>query len=169
MIQPERLLAEQEPDDLSALSMAELRAIRERLQEVEFGYSYARRVVQGRLDLVLGMLHSSEDGRDPIVELSEAMAGHLKGPGLPRPTKGLLPPDWADDLLEGLNRTLSLEDLGNLAAIDMQALAEIADRISAIEKDLSQTRSQLHSRIERIQGELIARYREGAGVEDLLS
>jgi hypothetical protein len=46
---------------------------------------------------------------------------------------------------------------------------EAAERISAIEKDLSRTRSQLHTRIERIQGELIARYRGGAGVEDLLS
>jgi hypothetical protein len=169
MIQPEELLAEQEPEDLSPLSMAELRAIRERLQEVEFGYSYARRVVQGRLDLVLGMLHSSEDGGDPISGLSEAMAGHLKGPGLPRPTKGLLPPDWADDLLEDLNRTLPPDELGNLAAIPTPALVEAAERISAIEKDLSRTRSQLHTRIERIQGELIARYRGGAGVEDLLS
>ena len=169
MIKPEELLAEPEPDDLSPLSMADLRAIRERLQEVEFGYSYARRVMQGRLDLVLGMLHSSEDGGDRIIELSGAMAAHLKGPGLPRPTKGLLPPDWADDLLDDLNGTLPLDELGDLTAIDTPALADVADRISAIEKQLSQTRAQLHARIERIQGELIARYREGAGVEDLLN
>jgi hypothetical protein len=169
MIQPEAVLANDEPEDLAPLDMAELRSIRERLQEVELGYSYARRVVQGRLDVVLGILELHDRHEDPIAELSEAMASHIQGPGLPRPTQGLLPPDWADELLVELERTVPVDQLAELADKDPAELVETAERISAIERDLSQTRSGLHTRIERIQAELIARYRRGAGVDDLLS
>ena len=169
MIQPHELLATDEPEDLGPLSMQELRSVRERLQEVEFGYSYARRVVQGRLDAVLALLEAVDGGTDTIAELSAAMAGHIKGPGMPRPPQALLPPDWADDLLEDLDATLPIDDLGHLAEMERTELVDVAGRISTIERDLSETRAKLHTRIERVQAELISRYREGAGVDDLLS
>ncbi|MGI9579178.1 MAG: hypothetical protein ACR2OH_13335 [Microthrixaceae bacterium] len=168
MIQPDALLPTSEPEDLAPLSMEELRSIREGLQEVEFGYSYARRVVQGRLDVVLGLLDHDQES-STLSEISEAMSAHIKGPGLPRPTQGLLPPDWADDLLDELNMTISLDELGHLTDMDRGELAQVAERIAGIERELSQIRSQLHARIGRVQQEVIARYREGAGVEDLLS
>lgn len=168
MIQPETLLATSEPEDLAPLSMAELRSIRENLQEVELGYSYARRVVQGRLDVVLGLLEH-EQSPSTIAELSEALAGHIQGPGLPRPTQGIQPPGWADDLLGELDRTLPVESLGKMSDMDRGELAGIAESISAIERELSETRATLHSRIGRVQQEMISRYRDGAGVDDLLS
>lgn len=168
MIQPEALLASSEPEDLAPLSMAELRSIREELQEVEFGYSYARRVVQGRLDVVLGLLDHEQSPRT-IDELSEALAGHIKGPGLPRPTQGIQPPDWADELLGDLDKALSVDSLGHLSDMDRGELAKVAEQISAIERELSDTRAKLHTRIGRVQQEVISRYRDGAGVDDLLS
>ena len=88
---------------------------------------------------------------------------------MPRPPQALLPPDWADDLLEDLDATLPIDDLSHLAEMDRSQLVDVAGRISNIERDLSATRSKLHTRIDRIQSELISRYRGGAGVEDLLS
>ncbi len=172
MIEPDSLIDNPEPQDLGQLEMSNLRSAREQLQEVEYGYSYARRVVQGRLDTVLGVLehkNQGDQGSDPILEMPETLGNRIKGPGLPRPTRGLEPPEWADDLLTELNDAVSLEDLSNLADMDTDVLADLAETISGIERQLSETRSGLHMRIERVQAELISRYRQGAGVEDLLT
>lgn len=169
--QPEDLIVEHEPEDLAGLDMAELRQWRERLQTVEYGYSYARRVVQGRLDTLMGELERRRTGTaDPgLVEtMSETMGKHISGPGLPRPTRELEPPEWADDLLGELEDIMGPAELSRLREIDLDDLADAAQRTSTFEHELSAARGVLHKRIDKVQAELIDRYRRGAGVEDLL-
>ena len=61
-IQPEEVISEHEPEDLASLEMPVLREWRERLQEVEYGFSYARRVTQGRLDTLMAELERRRSG-----------------------------------------------------------------------------------------------------------
>ncbi|MEZ5239631.1 MAG: hypothetical protein R2716_12045 [Microthrixaceae bacterium] len=170
-IHPEDLIVEHEPDNLAELEMAQLRDWRERLQTVEYGYSYARRVVQGRLDTLMGELErrrSGTEGSSLVEDLPSALGNHISGPGLPRPTRDLEPPEWADTLLEELDEIMGPGELATLHEIDLDELADAAQRTSTLEHELSAARSTLHKRIDRVQAELISRYRSGAGVEDLL-
>lgn len=172
-IHPQDLIVEHEPDDLADLDMSELRAWRERLQTVEYGYSYARRVTQGRLDTIMGELErrrSGDTGTDLVGSMPETLSTHISGPGLPRPTRDdLEPPDWADDLVAELDDILGPSQLATLQEVDLDTLADSAQLTSTLEHELSEARSTLHRRIDRVQAELIARYRDGAGVDDLLS
>jgi hypothetical protein len=171
-IHPQDLIVEHEPDELADLDMSELRAWRERLQAVEYGYSYARRVTQGRLDTLMGELERRRSGdaeNDLVGSMPETLGTHISGPGLPRPTGDLEPPEWADDLVAELDDIMGPSQLGALQEVDLDTLADSAQQTSTLEHELSQARSSLHKRIDRVQAELIARYRAGAGVEDLLS
>lgn len=173
-VQPDDILPEAEPDDLSKLSMGELRAFRDALQEVEDGYSYARRVVQGRLDTLLAELALHSGAGDPtdgglLQVLPDALASNVRGPGLPRPTRELEPPAWADRLLADLDEAVSPSTMAELEHTDTERLAEMIEQVSVLERELSAARTTLHVRIDRLQEELISRYRAGAKVDDLLT
>ena len=56
-------------NDLTALGsrpIDELRALRDRLSDIELGLSFGRRMAQGRLDIVLAEFHSRLQGRAEI-------------------------------------------------------------------------------------------------------
>ena len=161
-----------EPEDLSGCSLAELRSIRDGYTEVENGLSYARRIVQGRLDTVAAEADrrgSSDTSADLMARLPEALAANTRSTGLPRPIPDLEPPAWADQLLEPLNAVLAPSQLGQLGSIGDDQLAAAAGQIGQIERDLSDARREIHRRIDRVQDELVGRYRGGASVDDLLA
>lgn len=167
----DQLISIEEPADLSTCSLAELRTVRDHYQDVEHGLSYARRIVQGRLDTVTVEIErrsDSEPGGDLIGRLPEALAAHTRGPGLPRPVRDLEPPEWADELLVELDEILPPTRLGQLGELDEAALIAAAGRIGNLERRLSDMRHDVHRRIDRVQDELVGRYRDGAAVDDLL-
>ncbi|MFG0258708.1 MAG: hypothetical protein ACF8LK_00025 [Phycisphaerales bacterium JB041] len=59
--------------------------------------------------------------------------------------------------------------LGALHDVDLETLTDAAQRTSELENEISGARTQLHERIDRVQAELISRYRDGAAVDDLLA
>lgn len=170
-IQLDELITISEPADLSACALAELRSIRDHLQDVENGLSYARRIVQGRLDTLTLELESRRDAPDGdlIERLSGALAGNSRGPGLPRPPRDLEPPAWADGLLLDLDQILPLAQLAELDRLEESELLTAIVRIGDFERELSAMRSEAHRRIDRVQDELVGRYRDGAAVDDLLT
>lgn len=172
-VNAEDLIRTDEPDDLSTLSMVELRAFRDAFQEVENGLSYARRVVQGRLDTVMAELDRRAGGNTSEVDLirilPEVLAANVRGPGLPRPTCDIDPPEWADDLLIELDEALTPRQLADIDTFGEGELTVAAERIAAFEREISEACTRLHKRIDRLQEELIGRYREGASVDDLLA
>ena len=166
------LITVTEPEDLTACSLAALRAVRDAYQEVENGLSYARRTVQGRIDTVtveLDRRQEGTDGSDLLSRLPEALAAHTRGPGLPRPVRDLEPPDWADGLLSGLDEVIPPSQLGSLGDLSAEALGAAAGRIGELERELSEARREIHRRIDRVQDEIVGRYRSGATVDDLLT
>ena len=167
----DQLITVTEPDDLSECSLADLRVIRDGYQEVENGLSYARRIVQGRLDTVAVELDRRGDGgeADLMARLPEALAANTRSAGIPRPVRDLEPPAWADALTAPLDDAISPAKLGDMASLSDADLAEAAGKIGEIERELSEARREIHRRIDRVQDELVGRYRSGATVDDLLT
>lgn len=167
----DQLITIREPEDLGSCSLGELRSVRDHYQEVENGLSYARRIVQGRLDILTVELERRGEGGggDLMERLPEALAQHTRGPGLPRPVRDLDPPAWADDILGELDRIFSPAQLGELADVEEAQVIGAAAEVGELEREISSARSELHRRIDRVQDELVGRYRDGATVDDLLA
>jgi len=161
-----------EPEDLSTCSLPQLRELRDSYQSVENGFSYARRIVQGRLDTVSVELErraEHDPDTDLVHRLPTALAAHTRGPGLPRPQGDLEPPEWADEIVGDLDRILTPTQIGHLSELDDAGLLAAAEQMGSLERSLSESRRDLHRRIDRIQDELVGRYRGGASVDDLLT
>lgn len=166
----DELITTPAPADLTGCSLAELRSVRDHYQDVENGLSYARRIVQGRLDTVAVELERRRDGAaaDLLERLPDALAAHSRGPGLPRPMPDLEPPAWADELLAEADEALPPTALARLAELPDSELDTAAGSLGDLERELSAARSELHRIIDRVQDELVGRYRSGAPVDDLL-
>ncbi len=157
------------PDDLTSCTLADLRTIRDHHQDVENGLSYARRIVQGRLDTVATEMERRRDGGDGLIErLPGALAGHSRGPGMPRPMPDLEPPAWADALLSSADAALPASQMARLSELTEPELDAAAAALGSLERELSAARHQTHRDIDRVQDELVGRYRSGATVDDLL-
>ncbi|MEI7886403.1 MAG: hypothetical protein WCJ04_03335 [Actinomycetes bacterium] len=166
-----KLITISEPENLEDCSLPELREIRDHYQDLENGLSYARRIVQGRLDTVTVELDRRTEGvtEDDVLErLPDALAAHSRGPGLPRPVRDVEPPEWADEIVLELDEILTPAELGQLTELPTERLSQAALGIGDLELAVSKLRHEMHDRIDRVQDELIGRYRSGATVDDLL-
>lgn len=170
------IIAGDDPGDLTALDMAELRTRRATCREVETGLSYLRRQAQGHLDVVAAEQARREAGGDPgdledlIARLPELLAGSTRSPGV-----GRLPSEFGtgavdDDLADELERIVSE---GGLAAPDQLTdddLATVGASLAEFERTVSDLRRTLFDRIDAIEAELTRRYRTGeASVDSLLT
>lgn len=167
----DELITITEPADLGSCSLEELRAVRDRYQEIEHGVSYVRRIVQGRLDTLSAEVERRSEGateNDLITRLPEALATNTRGPGLPRPALALDPPAWTDELLARVDHIVAPSQLASLDQLDVDELASALAAAVSSERSLSTTRQELHRRADRVQGALVERYRGGASVDDLL-
>jgi hypothetical protein len=167
----EQLINFHEPAALSSCSLAELRSVREDYQVVENGLSYARRIVQGRLDTVAVELErrAEEDpDTDLVHRLPAALATHTRGPGLPRPSQELEPPPWADEIVARADAIVGPSMLSDLASVPEGELVEARAALAALEREVSAARREVHTRLDRVQDEIVARYQAGASVDDLL-
>ena len=167
---------------LASLSIDEVRARRRDAQSVENALSYVRRMVQGRLDIVGAELQRRREGGDPgdLSELvyrlpdilGEARPGApASGGQLARPPLELEPDRNVTEALEArLDEMIDLGDAASLGDLDDSGLLDLADRLAALESQVSAHRSTLHDAIGALQGEITRRYRTGeASVDSLLS
>jgi len=104
-----------------------------------------------------------------VHRLPSALAAHTRGPGLPRPGQDLDPPAWADDIVAELDSILGPALLGELSNVPDGELRAAASSIADLERRLSAARQDIHARIDRVQDEIVSRYRAGASVDDLLN
>lgn len=137
---------------LANLTLAELRAYRERLNREEERASYWRRLVHARIDLLEAESHTDGVlGLDDLVRvLGETGSGHTR--------RALLHVQAADPLPE-------LPELEHMWVDDVdphdpQALADALERLNAAEHQLTHYRRALFDRIDEATSELIVRYRE---------
>lgn len=169
----ERVLDTAYVSELESIDMDELRIRRAESQELETALSYVRRLAQGRLDIAGAELTRRTEGGDPtdvhdlVAQLPGILADRIHAPGFGRlPT--LMAPGADADFSGELDEVVAnrLDRLTELSDDEVRALI---DDLQAFEQEVSARRRQLHEQIDKLQHEIIRRYRTGeASVESLL-
>jgi hypothetical protein len=147
--------------------------MRAECQEAETIVSYLRRVVQGRLDVVHSFLDHHNTGQsvgdlDALVDDLSSVIG--SGPARPS-GYGRLPsqmsPDMEKvDLTREIDEVLDAEEIGKLPTMSEGELQAIAERLTVIEKRISDQRRMLHERIDALQAQIVSRYKTGEATVD---
>ena len=161
-------------DDVTALSMDELRAKRSESQAIEVGLSYLRRLAQGRLDIVAAEQRRRVDGGEPVdhehlvASLSDILGDHLVAPGNGRLPQ-LMTPDLSAFDAGPLDAIAGPSRLSNLGECTDADLADLVEKLSVFEAEVSAERRTLFTTIDALQAEITRRYKTGeASVESLL-
>jgi hypothetical protein len=163
----DRVLEEDYLGDLPSRPIEEIRAMRAECRAIEDKASYLRRMVQGRLDILAADLRRRSEGGSPgdLPGLVDQLPGilsdkvHAGGPG--RLPSGLLPLDEDDDLTADLDRVAGAGVLDRLPELSDAEVAELARQVGDLEREVSDRRKLLFSRIDALQAELARRYRTG--------
>jgi nickel-type superoxide dismutase maturation protease len=159
-------------EGLQALPIEEIRVRRARATDVEVGLSYVRRLVQGRLDIVLAESRRREVGEEPgdlsslVRSLPEILADHVSAPGSGRLLTRMEPADVDQDVLGQLDAIVDADRLVNLPSLEDEALRAVIDALISLERDVSAKRRALHEVIDRLQEELVRRYKTGEATVD---
>jgi hypothetical protein len=156
--------------DPRQLSLAELRALRAKLQNDDDAVSYVRRLAQARLDLVQAEKRRRLDGGSESLsdDLPAILSSHLTGgaPRPPRPAEDFSSHPLAEQF-EDLWDRAGDHDLSSLSSDE---LVGYGNALHEFEQARSHERRELFSRIDELSAELVRRYRDGeADVEGLLA
>lgn len=160
--------------ELSELRVEQIRQKRQECQQLEDAASYLRRLIQGRLDVIGTEIRARAAGEvadlSTLVEqLPSILAEHGDRSAFGRmvtTTPGDEQEAWAtarvDAACEGV-------DIAMTPDLSDQQLYGLTDALSALEREVSIERRKLHDLIDKLQAELIRRYKTGeASVEGLL-
>ena len=170
----DRLVAGNESAAFTGLSVGELRERRNELQRTEQTLSYLRRLVQGRLDIVVDERQRRIDGagaRDLsglVDDLPKILAEHSAGGGRGALPEVTLPAADIDDFSADLDRIIDADRLGRLADLSEADLDAAVEGLSGLEHRVSQHRRSLHNAIDSFQEEIVRRYKTGEASVDAL-
>jgi hypothetical protein len=163
----ERILDPSYLDDLERWSTAEVRTRRAACEAAEEGVSYARRLVQGRLDILRAELLRRDDAGDGVAnDLLSGLPAILSGDAVPtdplraRATRVRVPASAAayEAELDALVHGSEFERLEDRSTEDLAALI---GRLADHERTLSSRRRELFGRIDALRDELADRYKDG--------
>ncbi|MEY3357667.1 MAG: hypothetical protein RIR87_726 [Actinomycetota bacterium] len=157
--------------DFSALSLEQVRAERNALQELEDAVSFARRLAQGRLDIARDEQRRRSSGDASNVDVTDGIArvfAEERGSGSNRPPRDTAV--VADHPLVVELEALCVESgFGSLRQLDDGELDNCCRRLSEFESRVSSQRKTLFAQIDAISNELVRRYRAGStNVDSLL-
>ena len=164
-----------EKTDPAALDLAQLRARRRELQELDDAVSYVRRVAQGRADLARAEL-ARRTGDHSARELTDDLRGVLGDRLLAGSDR---PPRPAEDFSDHpraveLDRLCAEHGFGRLSELDPDELDDLAGALDDFERRVSSERHDVFAELDELTEELVRRYRDegvppddpGAGPED---
>ncbi len=162
---------------LQQLSLEDLRSKRDVCAELETGLSYLRRLAQARIDLLTAETERRDLGLsapkpDALVgQLPQILGEHARPGGPGRLPALLAPAEGAQDRLAArVDRICPSEQLGYLADLASTQLEELLAGLVSLERDVSDERRALHAVQDRIQEEIVRRYKSGeASVDALLA
>jgi len=161
-------------DGLESWSLEEVRARRDVATEVETGLSYLRRIIQGRLDILLAEQRRRRDGEGGgdltalVEELPSILSDHVHAPGLGR-LPALMGPGELDTELE--SRLEAVIPASHLATIDSLGDAEVSTACAGLvelERAVSAQRRSVFEVLDRLQDEIVRRYGTGEATVDSL-
>jgi hypothetical protein len=165
-----RILAPDYATGLGELTLDEVRSRRHECQEVELGLSYARRLVQGRLDIIHAELERRGSGGGPsdaseiVDRLKEGqmLGDQARPPGFGRLPTLMAPDEASDEFSSEIDEVADAESLADLPELDDQVVRNLADQLTTLERSLSDRRRQVFDRLDAFQGEIVNRYKSGA-------
>ncbi len=160
-------------DDLASRSLEWIRAERAAVTDLETGISYARRLLQGHLDIVGAELRRRLEGGDRdlaslVDDLPEILAGNVRAPGTGRLSSVLSPGPLDPDLVAEMADAAPDAVLGHVIEVDDADLALTEERLTRLEADVSMRRRACFAALDRLGAEVVERYRTGAASVDSL-
>lgn len=164
-------------EELESLPMAEVRKRRDETQEAADALSYLRRLVQGRLDIVHADLERRAGGEPgdlsalvERLEKGEILAEGTRAGGLGRLPTTLGPAEMDGWISQELDHIVGADRVGALPELGEDEVRAIADQLVELERKVSAQRNSLHDVANRLQEEIVRRYKSGeATVDSLLS
>jgi hypothetical protein len=160
-------------EGLEGWPVAQVRARRDEALEVETGLSYLRRMVQGRLDIVLAEESSRRQGQagdlgDLVERLPGILGDRVHAPGLGRLPALMGPGELDAELEERLDSLLPASRLDSLDELEQAELASASSGLESLERSVSSQRRAVLDVLDRLQEELVRRYRTGEATVDSL-
>jgi hypothetical protein len=149
---------------LESLPTEELRRRRRTCADLDVEFSYYRRLLQGRLDLLAFEMRrrSGEEPRSLLEALPEILSSWASGdPGMPERRVQVEIPDLPALGRRAVDRALSDDFLARLSDMDDADLAAVGQRLAEEEGEISRQRRAVFDASDRIQEELVRRYRQG--------
>lgn len=151
-------------DNLQAIPIEELRRKKSECEALEMEVSYARRLIQGKLDILrYGAERLAGGDAVGVTEMVGDLPGILSegaGGSSPRLSRMLTPAN-ADNQRREVERLTSTADLTRLEELTAPELEQILAQLDAAEKEASLRRRRVQSIMDQLTAELIRRYREG--------
>lgn len=158
--------------DLESLPLEEIRRRRDILDALDTEFSYYRRILHGRMDLLDFELRrrSGEETRSIIEALPEILSDGATGSTSNPLDKELSldTPEFAGAGRRQVDKALSDDFLSRLPFLDDAELAEIREGLAASESEVSSQRRAVYDAHDLIVAELTRRYRDGAASADEL-
>jgi hypothetical protein len=160
--------------DLEDLPLEDLRARRNTLDELDTEFSYYRRILHGRMDLLDFELRrrNGEETRSLIEALPEILSDGATG-STSNPLDrelSLDTPEFAGAGKRQVDKALSDDFLARLPFLGDAELVEIREGLAASESEVSTQRRAVYDAHDLVVAELTRRYREGAAdADELLS
>ncbi|MEZ5174784.1 MAG: aerial mycelium formation protein [Acidimicrobiia bacterium] len=161
-------------EGLDGVPLDEIRMRRAMLDDLDTEFSYYRRILHGRMDLLDFELRrrAGTETRSLIEALPDILrdgaSGHTSNP-LDRALTVTTPP-FAGEGRREVDRALADDFLARLPTLDDRELTEIRDGLGAAEREVSDQRRAVYDAHDVITAELTRRYREGvADADELLS
>ena len=172
----ERILADDYAAGLRDLPMDDVRSRRGECQEVELGLSYARRIVQGRLDIIHAELERRGEGAGPSdasdlvdrLKEGEMLGDHGRPAGNGRLPTILAPDVESDEFSSEIDEIADPESLANLPELSDETVRKLAVQLTELERSLSERRRKVFDRIDAFQAEIVNRYKTGTANPDEL-
>jgi hypothetical protein len=168
----DKVLAEDYLADVTSLSLAEVRTLRDEADQEETDLSYLRRLLQGRVDLVAAEIRRRGSGDEgelvgqlPAILADETPRQQAFGLGRHRATE----PTNAGASRRAEEK-LAAVDVTNLGARSDDELRELLEILRKQEREVSDTRRRVQEVFDAASAELTRRYRDGeADVNALLA
>ena len=160
--------------DLPATPLDELRTMRQSCGRLEAQLSFARRLVQGRLDIVQAERDRRAAGlpasnlAELVAALPEMLSGKVQAGGSGFRSQDIGEND--DPVLEAeLDSILDGAALVSLPATTDAHISDVTKRLTELERDVSTRRRQALEAFDALSAEVIRRFRDGeVSVESVL-
>lgn len=166
----DQALSEDFAEGIEELSLDEVRRRRDMAEEVERELSYYRRLLHGRMDLLAFELRRrrGEETRSLIEALPEIIASGLGSTSSMGESRHLSVELDLPEVMgrRDLDHILEDDGLTRVTSMDEDEIVDFQLGLAEAEKIVSEQRRKLHVVIDRLQAEIIDRYKRGLAGSD---